>query len=223
MKPDPTNRTHKLMDDIRDLHISAWAQARPPATREEAHHRILLDGMRQISVGMQHYGVTSAVMEGAYLLWWIRFARINHGFPDEDFKRMARHLGPISDIFRRLADEIADDGPMPELQRMAEKIEELRARAGGTVVTWPESRQAEQEQTELAHKFIRTVLQTSIDNGVSPSLIESMLLYFWFRCTVNRCGLKEEFFQKLERHWDVVMEHVNHYLDEAAAAEPRTS
>jgi hypothetical protein len=75
---------------------------------------------------MLHYGVTSAVMEGAYLLWWIRFARINHGFPDEDFKRMARHLGPISDTFRRLARMIEDDGPMPEMQRMAEKIEALR-------------------------------------------------------------------------------------------------
>jgi hypothetical protein len=174
--------------------------------------------MRKISVSMLHYGVTSAVMEGAYLQWWMRMARINHGFPNEDFKRMASLLGPISDIFMRLAREIEDDDPMPELQLLGEKVEELRTLAGGAVTTWPKSKQAEEEQTELAHKFIRTVLLTSIDNGVSPGLMESMLLYFWFRCTVNRCGLKEEFFQKLERHWELVMEHVNRYPDEAAAA-----
>ena len=213
----------QLMDDIRDLHTSAWAKAAPPASREEAHHRILLDAMRKISVGMIHYGVTTAVIDGAYLLWWMRFARINHGFPDEDWKRMARLLGPISDIFRRLADEIEDDGPMPELQLLGEKVEELRGLAGGTVATWPKSRQAEEEQTELAHKFIRTVLTTSTDHGVSPRLIESMLLYFWFRFTVNRSGLKEEFFQKLERNWDLVMDHVNRHLDAEAASDRRKS
>jgi hypothetical protein len=45
--------------------------------------------------------------------------------------------------------------------------------------------------------------------GIPFSVIESMLLYFWFRCTVNRRGLREAFFQKLERHWGLVMEHVN--------------
>jgi hypothetical protein len=221
MTLDSSDSAEQLMNDIRTLHTSAWAKAAAPASREEAHHRILLDAMRKISVGMLHYGVTTAVIEGAYLLWWMRFARINHGFPDEDWKRMARLLGPISDIFRRLADEIEDDGPMPELQLLGEKVEELRALAGGTVATWPKSKQAEEEQTELAHKFIRTVLVTSIDNRVSPHLIESMLLYFWFRFTVNRCGLEEEFFQKLERNWEVVMEHVNRYMDEQAAADRR--
>jgi hypothetical protein len=221
MTPEPTDPTEKLIEQIRDLHTSAWAQAQPPATREEAHQRIFLDAMRKISVGMLHYGVTTAVMEGAYLQWWMRMARINHGFPDEDWKRMVRLLGPISDIFRRLAEEIDDDASLPELQLLGEKIEELRALAGGAVATWPTSKQAEEEQTELAHWFIRTVLTTSIDHGVSPGLMESMLLYFWFRCTVNRSGLKEEFFQKLERHWDLVMEHVNRHLDEEAAADRR--
>jgi hypothetical protein len=216
-----TDPTQQLMDEIRDLHTSAWAKAPEPATRQEAHQRILLDGLRKASVGMLHYGVTSAVMEGAYLLWWMRLARINHGFPDEDWKRMARLLGPISDIFMRLAREIEDEGPTPELRLMAEKIGQLYDLAGGSVATWPESKQAEEQQTELAHRFIRTVVMTSIDNRVSPRLIESMLLYFWFRCTATRQGLKEEFFQKVERHWDTVMEHVNRCLDDEAAADRR--
>ncbi len=35
--------------------------------------------------------------------------------------------------------------------------------------------------------------------GIPPPVIESLLLYFWFRRTANRYGLREAFFQKIER------------------------
>jgi hypothetical protein len=121
----------------------------------------------------------------------------------------------------RLAEEIEDEGPMPELQRLGEKLEQVRELCGGSLAAYPDSRQAEAEQTEAAHTLIKQTLQVALDNRIPLAVIESMLLYFWFRCTVLRHGLKEAFFQKLERNWDVVMYHVNRYMDEQAAADRR--
>ena len=51
--------------------------------------------------------------------------------------------------------------------------------------------------------------------------MESMLLYFWFRCTALRHSLKESFVQKLEPHWELVMDRVNAYMDQLAEASSR--
>lgn len=57
--------------------------------------------------------------------------------------------------------------------------------------------------------------------GIPSDVIESLLLYFWFRCTTNRYGLPEAFFQKVERHWDEAIDQVSRYMDDQAAADRR--
>jgi hypothetical protein len=115
--------------------------------------------------------------------------------------------------------EIQDDGPLPEMERLAQKLEEARDSYGGCGRSWPKSREESDAQTELAHQRIRPALLEWIDAGVSPAVIERMLFYFWFRTTAINRDLKEFCFQKLERNWDVVMAHVNQNLDEQAAAD----
>ena len=150
---------------------------------------------------------------------------MNHCFAEGGFERCLGRIGPVmgavSDILMRLGNKIEDEGPTPEMQRLGEKLEEVRGLAGGTVASWPKSREAEDAQTETAHELIRQTLLVSTDAGIPPGVIEGMLLYFWFRCTANRHGLKEAFFQKMERHWHRVMEHVNRYMDDQAEADRR--
>jgi hypothetical protein len=181
--------------------------------------------MRSLSVELLKRGVTTAIMEGAYMIWWLRLACMNHRFAEGGFDRCLGRIGPVmgavSDILMRLGDEIEDDGPTPDLQRLGEKLEEVRGLFGGSVATWPQSRGAEAAQTEAAHALIQQTLLVSTDAGIPPGVIEGMLLYFWFRCTANRHGLKEAFFQKLERHWHRVMDHVNRYMDDQAAEDRR--
>jgi hypothetical protein len=225
MKPESPDPTDKLLDDIHDIHTSAWAKATPPASREEAYERAMSNAMRSLSVELLKRGVTTAIMEGAYLIWWLRVACMNHRFADGGFERSLSRIGPligpVSDIMIRLGEEIEDDGPVPELKLLGEKLEEVRGLFGGSVATWPKSREAEDAQTQTAHALIQQTLLVSTDVGIPPGVIEGMPLYFWFRCTANRHGLKEAFFQKLERHWDLVMEHVNRYRDEQSAADRR--
>jgi hypothetical protein len=222
MKSKRADPTEKLADEIHDIHTSAWANAAAPASREEVYQRAMLGAMRSLSLELLRRGVTTAIMEGAYLLWWLRTACINHGFAEGGVDRSLSRIGPlvgaVSGIMMRLAEDI-DDEPIPEMQRLGEKLEELRGLYGGAVATTPKSREEEAAQTKTAHELIDGTIRVAFDAGIPPGTIESMLLYFWFRCTANRYGLKEAFFQKLERNWDLVMDHVNHYMDEQAEAD----
>jgi hypothetical protein len=226
MKSNPTDRTEKLIDEIHDIHASAWSGAAPPASKKEAYERAMLDAMRKLSLELLRRGVTTTVMEGAYLMWWLRLACINHRFAEGGFERSLSRVGPlvgpVSEIMMRLGKEIEDDGPLPEMRRLGEKLEELRGLHGGAVATKPRSREEEDAQTEIAHVLIRQTVLASADVSIPPAVIEGMLLYFWFRCTANRYGLDEAFFQKIERHWGIVIEHINRYMDEQAAADRRS-
>ena len=97
----------------------------------------------------------------------------------------------------------------------------LRGLCGGAVATWPDSRRAEAEQTEIANTYIQKTVLMCIDVEIPAGVIESFLLYFWFRCTVNRYGLPEAFFQKVERHWDEAIDKINRYMDAQAEADRR--
>jgi hypothetical protein len=221
-----SERADQIIDEIRDLRGSVWSGAKTFASEEDRHQRLMLEAMRKLSLELLHRGVTTAVMEGAYLMWWLRISCVNHRFAEGGFERSLSRIGPLvgplSEIIKRLGDEIEDDGPIPEMQRLGEKVEELRGMHGGAVVTKPSSREDEDRQTEIAHALIQQTIIVTADVGIPPPVIESLLLYFWFRCTANRYGLMEAFFQKIERHWSVVMEHVNRYMDEQAAADRRS-
>ncbi len=223
MKSDSTDPTDKLIDDIHNLHTSAWATAAPPTSKKQVYERAMLGAMRSLSVELLRRGVTTAIMEGTYLLWWLRFACINHHFVEGGFERSLKRIGPIvgpiSDILIRIGKKTEDEGPLPEMRRLGEKLEELRGLAGGAVATWPDSKEAEVAQTEIANTLIQKTTLMSIDAGIPSEVIESLLLYFWFRSTVNRYGLPEAFFQKVERHWDESMDQVNRYMDEQAAVD----
>ena len=223
MNPESPDPTGKLPNDIHDIHTSAWAKADPPASMKEAHEREMLKALRKLSVELLKRGVTTAIMEGVYLIWWLRLACLNHRFAMGGFERSLHRIralmGPVCDILIRLGQEI--DGPTPDMQLLGEKLEEIKAMARGSVVNWPPPSEAETALTEAARELLQQTVLASIDANIPPEVIESLLLYFWFRCAVNRYGLKEAFFQKLERHWDIVMKQVNRYMDDQAAADQR--
>lgn len=95
-------------------------------------------------------------------------------------------MGRISDILIRIGKEVEDEGPLPEMRRLGEKLEELRGQAEGAVSTWPDSKEAEVAQTETANTLFQKSVLIDIDAGIPADVIESFLLYFWFRCTTTR-------------------------------------
>ena len=155
MKSDSTDPADKLIDDIHALHTSAWSTAAPPTSRKQVYERAMLDTMRSLSVELLQRGVTTAIMEGAYLIWWLRLACINHHFAEggfeRSFKRIGPIVGPVSDILIRIGQQAEEEAPLPELQRLGEKIEELRGLCGGAIATWPDSRRAAGSGQQVRH------------------------------------------------------------------------
>jgi hypothetical protein len=186
MKSKATRSAEKIMNEIHDIHAAAWAAAAPPASRRDAFERVMADAMRKLSRELLSRGVTTAILEGAYLIWWLRLACVNHGFAKGGFERSLDRIGPltgpISHIMIRLGEEIEDAGPTPEMPRLGKKLEQLRDLHGGSVVTAPKTREEEAAQTETADALIQQTLIASADVGIPPDVLESMLLYFWFRC-----------------------------------------
>ena len=167
-----------------------------------------------MSIDLLQRGVTVAILEGTFLVWWLRVACAQR-FEKGGFEYCLAHIGPlmqpIPQIFESLFDEIQDDGPRPEMKELGDKVDSLKQHAGASL-SWPKSRDIAGVEQDLASASIQSLLVEVVDEGVKPAVMESMLFYFWFRCTALRRNLHEYFFQKLERHWDAVMERVNGYL-----------
>src|SRR5258708_51209 len=85
MPSDSTDPADKLIGEIHHLHTAAWAGAAPPTSQKEVYQRAMADTMRSLSIELLRQGVTTAIMEGAYLLWWVRMACINHDFAEGGF------------------------------------------------------------------------------------------------------------------------------------------
>lgn len=207
--------------DVKDLHREVWRDAAPPATDREMQQHQALDKFRVASVELVQLGVTSLILEGAYLTWWLRVACINRSSGMDGFERgLARIgslMGPINAKLEELGASIVDDGPLPEMALLGQRMEDARNYAGGGRSA-PSSRQEEAQQTELALGGIQRLLLELSDDGIPPEIVEGLLLYFWFRTSVVNRNLKEAFFQTLERNWDQVLAEVNAHVDRFVAA-----
>jgi hypothetical protein len=97
MTSETIDPMEKLLGDIHDLHIAAWSQA-APQTREQVYEQTMLGAMRSLSQEMLRLGVTSVIMEGAYLFWWLRIACVNHGFAKGGFDSSLKRIGPLTGV-----------------------------------------------------------------------------------------------------------------------------
>jgi hypothetical protein len=203
-----------LIEQIKDLRRSVWASAQAPLTEKDAQQLYVQERLRHLSADLLQRGVTVAMLEGTFLVWWLRLAcaqRLDEG----GFEFCLAHIGPLMEpipqILEQLYDEIEDAGPMPAMKELGDKLDSLKSHAGAWL-SWSKSRDIAAAEQDLAMRSIQPLLMEFVDQGVKPPILESMLFYFWLRSTALRRNLHEYFFQKLERNWDTVMERVNDYL-----------
>jgi len=221
---DATDRMEKdpidaMIGEIREDRKAVWRDQPPPATDRLAQILYVQDRFRALSAELIEYGVSGAILEGTYLVAWLKVACAMH-LPKGGLEFCLSRIGPVMQsvtaLLQRLYQEIEDDGPVPGMKALEEKITELRRYMGFPSVGLPTPERAQIEQ-DLAYSRIQPLLAELLDEQVDPGVLESLLLYFWFRMMVVRHNLKEEFFQKLERNWDTVMGQVNQYLETLSA------
>ena len=68
--------------------------------------------------------------------------------------------------------------------------------------------------TDLTNRAAFGLVQEFLDNEISPSLVESVFLYFWLRASTINANIAETFFQNLERHWEEVVKQVTPFMDD---------
>lgn len=204
----------ELLQEIRDLHERAWASAAPPASEKDAQKLYVQNRFRQLGAELMERGVTLAMLEGTFLVWWLRLA-CTQRWEKGGFEFYLAHIGPlmapVPQILERVYNDTRDAGPAPEMKELGEKLDRLKQHAGGWL-SWPKSRDIAAAEQDRAMSALQALLLELTDEGMKPAVLESMLFYFWFRCTAIRRNLYESFFQKLERNWDTVMERMDAYL-----------
>jgi hypothetical protein len=114
VRDESTERLEKLLEDVHEIHQSLWADAAAPTSRKDEQQRLMLERMRALAVDLGQQGVTIAIMEGAFLMWWLKPACFNHKFTEGGFERCLSRIGPVmgpvGDILNGLGHEIQDEG-----------------------------------------------------------------------------------------------------------------
>jgi hypothetical protein len=218
--PDWAEITDDPLADVEALHKAAWRNAPPPATVAEAQQQHALARFQEAGVDLVHEGVTTLILEGVYLVWWVKIACASRGKGGLEVDKALSWIGalmkPIKRRMEALAATIVDDGPTPEMALLGQRMQDARDAADGGR-TRPATKDEEMRQAEKAHGRLQQLLRTLIDEGIPPSVAEHMLFYYWFRVSVVNNFLQESFFQTLERNWDRVMGEVNMEMDRFAS------
>lgn len=148
------------------------------------------DRLRQLSADLLQRGVTLAILEGTFLVWWLRLACLQR-FEPGGFEACLAHIGPlmqpIPPLLERLYDEIQDEGPMPEMKQLGDKVDRLKQHAGAWQ-SWPKSRDLAAVEQDLTSDRLQSLLVECLDQRLQPAVMESMLFYFvCFRqsCTIG--------------------------------------
>jgi hypothetical protein len=118
-------------------------------------------------------GVTVAMLEGTFLVWWLRSACAQR-FEKGGFEFCLAHIGPLMEpipqILERLWDEIQDAGPTPEMKGLGDKLDSLKSHAGAWL-SWPKSRGIAAAEQELAMSSIQPLLVELIEEGVKLAVL----------------------------------------------------
>jgi hypothetical protein len=69
----PNRRAHYHLTSCNAIkNLRRCVRARPPATDKEAQEMYVPDRLRQLSIDLIQRGVTVAILEGTFLVWWIQ-------------------------------------------------------------------------------------------------------------------------------------------------------
>ena len=178
-KPSP----EELLEEIRELHRSAWASAARPTAEKDRQKLYVQDRFRQLGAELMERGVTVAMLEGTFLVGWLRLACAQR-FEKGGFEFCLAHIGPlmapVPQILERVYDETRDAGPAPEMKELGDKLDSLKQHAGAWL-SWPKSRDIAAAEQDLAMSSMQPLLVELIDEGVQPAVLEVSVAYVQLR------------------------------------------
>ena len=212
-----------LMAAVRRLYHQIHQDDPPLQTDREHQAAFVLDHMRRTVLALIMEGVTPATLELTLFYHWLRLSTLNRGLSDEQFNALAANLGevmrPLVQLLQELEPSLVDSGPLPAMAEMGGLIQELKD-AFSSLSAKSLSHDDVVRHTDLSNRAAFGLVQACLDAEVNPGLIETVFLYYWLRTSTLNANVPESFFQKLERHWEVVVEQVSPFVDQLARDNP---
>ncbi len=209
-----------VLSDLNAIHKDVHKDDPPPLNENQRHAQIILSNLEQTVMELVLNDVSPSILENSLFYFWIRLTTWNHGFGEKIFEswtsNMETIMKSIADFILKAEKEIKDNGPTILMEELGQKVQILRKYVNDMYKD-NLSRVELKRQTKKAMRSISSLVNDFMEQELHPVLVEKALLYYWFRMSVLRENVSESFFQKMERNWDIVFNHIYKVVDNLKA------
>lgn len=184
-----------------------------PTSEGEQQADFALSGMRRAVNDLILSRVSMALLESALLYQCIRFTTWNNNLGEDFFeywsRRMDLMLERLVPFLKGLAGELPKDEPTLAMKELGQNLDQVRSTLTPGFMKPQLTRPELEEQADKTNRTLFQFVRDACDAGVSSGILESVFFYYWLRTsTLRDPAASEEFFQKFERHWEIVIERV---------------
>ena len=163
--------------------------------------------------GLSSFAVEELFSE-AWLDYLLRHRRVPDTTPDPtDHQRFARiDIGAIPMLLYEICESLPDRAWSTSIEKRIARIEAARAEPNSWLGKSPDLLDEEEPEEILTIDDLQNAISHCELEGVTPDLIESMLLRSWIRMLVVNVHAEERFFQILDKNWDEVHARVQVHM-----------
>jgi hypothetical protein len=175
--------------------------------------------LRQLVLDLLLQGVTPRILELALFYQWVRLSALLHGLSDAQCDAWTADMGaimePLVALLKDLEPTLTDTGPTPAMRVLGDNIQQLKD-VLQVLAAQPLSQADLLHHTDRTNRAAFGLVGACLDARIHPELITTVLLYYWLRLSTINANVPEPFFQKLERHWEIVVEQVGAFVAQRA-------
>jgi hypothetical protein len=163
--------------------------------------------------GLSSFAVEELFSE-AWLDYLLRHRRVPETAPDPtDHQRFDRiDFGSIAKLLYEIYETLPDRAWSTSIEKRIARIEAARAEPDTWLGKSPDLLNKEEPEEILTIDDLQNAISQCELEGVTPDLIESMLLRSWIRMLVVNEHAEERFFQILDKNWDEVHARVQVHM-----------
>lgn len=176
--------------------------AQEPATTEnEVQTLSVKTQMSALLQDLLRDQISPRILQLIFLWNWLEF--FCHLRKQHNRYALGEVEGKLAKRIKSVVAALKDDGPTPEMKRVAELLENARKEVGS--IEAPTEKSEVERQNEIALRRLHALIATFLEREINPYIIRNMCLYFWARLSTMNEGVPEAFFQTIERNWPLIV------------------